>query len=243
MSKKPTTAEAVLLVAAAIKELKDAQKAHQAAYQEAQTAYQSFKQEVMDTLTTIISRDEVHQMIAEAELDDLTLEQVQEKILKAVADKAAKQAVDEANREQDARIDELTEQLNALQSQPRLSLVTFEGEFDQYIKTPSDTMIQVSEGVYAPTYRYQRIVYVFNRNNTLLNTAIHDRLYLANYTRPKNSDAPQTSTPLPTGWRIEEGSQYVTLQEHLLFPKTTEEVQVIISHPDVEGTLTISLTH
>lgn len=109
MSKKPTTAEAVLLVAAAIKELKDAQKAHQAAYQEAQTA---FKQEVMDTLATVTSRDEVRQMIAEAELDDLTLEQVQEKILAAVADKAAKQAVDEANREQDARIAALEDMLS-----------------------------------------------------------------------------------------------------------------------------------
>lgn len=57
-----------------------------------------------EALQQKLDEAQVKALIATAELDDLTLEQVQTQIIQAVADKAAAQAVDEANRLQDERI-------------------------------------------------------------------------------------------------------------------------------------------
>lgn len=98
-AKKPTTAEAILMVAQAVRELKDSKQDKQ--------AFEALKTQVKEFLQNVITREEVQRMIAEAELDDLTLEQVQERILAAVADKAATQAVNDKNAEQDEKIREL----------------------------------------------------------------------------------------------------------------------------------------
>ncbi|MDO4440598.1 MAG: hypothetical protein Q4B81_00260 [Moraxella sp.] len=58
-------------------------------------------EQALEQKTTL---QQVKTMIAEAELDDLTLEQVQREILSAVADKAATQAVNEKNQQQDDKI-------------------------------------------------------------------------------------------------------------------------------------------
>lgn len=104
MTKKMTIAEAVLTVAEAVRAIKDAQEEHRA-------TQAAFTQTVNEALAQVISRDEVALMIKEAELDDLTLEEVQQSILAAVADKAASDAANEANAAQDARIDSLSAQL------------------------------------------------------------------------------------------------------------------------------------
>lgn len=108
-AKKPTTAEAILMVAQAVRELKDSKQDKQ--------AFEALKTQVKEFLQNVITREEVQRMIAEAELDDLTLEQVQERILAAVADKAATQAVNDKNAEQDEKIRELEKLVGVLTQQ------------------------------------------------------------------------------------------------------------------------------
>ncbi len=110
MTKKMTIAEAVLTVAEAVREVKDAQQAHQA-------SQDAFTQTVNEALAQVISRDEVALMIKEAELDDVTHEDVQQAILAAVADKSASEAVNEANAAQDAAIATLISQLEDITKQ------------------------------------------------------------------------------------------------------------------------------
>lgn len=110
MTKKMTIAEAVLTVAEAVREVKDAQQAHQA-------SQDTFTQTVNEALAQVISREEVALMIKEAELDDVTHEDVQQAILAAVADKSASEAVNEANAAQDAAIAALISQLEAITEQ------------------------------------------------------------------------------------------------------------------------------
>lgn len=64
-----------------------------------------------EKINTKLDESQVKALIAEAELDDLTLEQVQEEVIKRVADKASTQAVNEANQAQDAKIGEVEQSL------------------------------------------------------------------------------------------------------------------------------------
>lgn len=58
-----------------------------------------------EKINTKLDESQVKALIAEAELDDLTLEQVQQEVIKQVADKASSRAVAEANQAQDTKID------------------------------------------------------------------------------------------------------------------------------------------
>lgn len=71
---------------------------------ENQTQLQEQLQSQSEIINTKLDESQVKALIAEAELDDLTLEQVQEEVIKRVADKASTQAVNEANQAQDAKI-------------------------------------------------------------------------------------------------------------------------------------------
>lgn len=72
---------------------------------ENQTQLQEQLQSQSDRINTKLDEVSVKALIAEAELDDLTLEQVQQEIIKQVADKASSRAVTEANQAQDTKID------------------------------------------------------------------------------------------------------------------------------------------
>lgn len=56
-------------------------------------------------IDTKLDEKTIKALIAEAELNDLTLEEVQQEVIKRVADKASTEAVNEANRLQDIKID------------------------------------------------------------------------------------------------------------------------------------------
>lgn len=84
---------------------------------ENQTQLQEQLQSQSDRINTKLDEVSVKVLIAEAELDDLTLEQVQQEVIKQVADKASTQAVSEANQAQDAKIDTLTKQLEQQQAE------------------------------------------------------------------------------------------------------------------------------
>lgn len=56
-------------------------------------------------IATKLDEETVRALIAEAELNDLTLEEVQQEVIKRVADKASTEAVNETNRIQDTKID------------------------------------------------------------------------------------------------------------------------------------------
>lgn len=71
---------------------------------ENQTQLQEQLQSQSDRINTKLDEVSVKALIAEAELDDLTLEQVQQEVIKQVADKASTQAMIEANQAQDAKI-------------------------------------------------------------------------------------------------------------------------------------------
>ncbi|WP_435931403.1 hypothetical protein ACSF86_08655 [Moraxella bovoculi] len=60
-----------------------------------------------EKIDTKLDETQVKALIAEAELDDLTLEQVQQEVIRQVADKASTQAVSDANEAQDAKIGEI----------------------------------------------------------------------------------------------------------------------------------------
>lgn len=72
---------------------------------ENQTQLQEQLQSQSDRINTKLDEEAVKALIAEAELDDLTLEQVQQEVIKQVADKASSRAVAEANQAQDTKID------------------------------------------------------------------------------------------------------------------------------------------
>lgn len=84
---------------------------------ENQTQLQEQLQSQDEKINTKLDESQVKALIAEAELDDLTLEQVQQEVIKQVADKASTQAVSEANQAQDAKIDTLTKQLEQQQAE------------------------------------------------------------------------------------------------------------------------------
>lgn len=69
------------------------------------TALQEQVQSHSELISGKLDEEAVKALIAEAELDDLTLERVQQEIITRVADKASTQAVAEANEVQDAKID------------------------------------------------------------------------------------------------------------------------------------------
>lgn len=72
---------------------------------ENQTKVQEQLQSQDEKINTKLDESQVKALIAEAELDDLTLEQVQQEVIKQVADKASSRAVAEANQAQDTKID------------------------------------------------------------------------------------------------------------------------------------------
>lgn len=78
---------------------------------ENQTQLQEQLQSQDEKINTKLDESQVKALIAEAELDDLTLEQVQQEIIKQVADKASTQAVNDANQAQDAKIGEIEQSL------------------------------------------------------------------------------------------------------------------------------------
>lgn len=78
---------------------------------ENQTQLQEQLQSLDTKVDAKLDETQVKALIAEAELDDLTLEQVQEEVIKRVADKASTQAVNEANQAQDAKIGEVEQSL------------------------------------------------------------------------------------------------------------------------------------
>lgn len=78
---------------------------------ENQTQLQEQLQSQSELINAKLDEATVRRMIAEAELNDLTLEEVQREIIKQVADKASSQAVNDANQAQDAKIGELEQSL------------------------------------------------------------------------------------------------------------------------------------
>lgn len=78
---------------------------------ENQTQLQEQLQSQSEIINTKLDEVSVKALIAEAELDDLTLEQVQQEVIKQVADKASTQAMIEANQAQDAKIGEVEQSL------------------------------------------------------------------------------------------------------------------------------------
>lgn len=72
---------------------------------EAVNTLQEQVQSQSELISGKLDEEAVKALIAEAELDDLTLEQVQQEIIRQVADKASSRAVAEANQAQDTKID------------------------------------------------------------------------------------------------------------------------------------------
>lgn len=94
-----------------------ADRAELVAAQKTLAAHQNTLTDHAERLDTKLDESQVKALIAEAELDDLTLEQVQQEVIKQVVDKASTQAMMEANQAQDAKIDTLTKQLEQQQAE------------------------------------------------------------------------------------------------------------------------------
>ncbi|ANB90879.1 hypothetical protein MOVS_01455 [Moraxella ovis] len=94
-----------------------ADRAELVAVQKTLAAHQNTLTDHAERLDTKLDETQVKALIAEAELDDLTLEQVQQEVIRQVADKASTQAVTEVSQAQDAKIDTLTKQLEQKQAE------------------------------------------------------------------------------------------------------------------------------
>lgn len=75
-----------------------------------------------------LDEEAVKVLIAEAELDDLTLEQVQQEVIKNVADKASSEAVNEANRKQDDKINQALLDIQELKKEPEIVEIDYNDE-------------------------------------------------------------------------------------------------------------------
>lgn len=78
-----------------------------------------------EKINTKLDESQVKALIAEAELDDLTLEQVQEEVIRQVADKASTQAMTEANETQDAKINQALLDIQGLKKEPEIVEVNY----------------------------------------------------------------------------------------------------------------------
>lgn len=81
-----------------------------------------------EKIDTKLDETQVKALIAEAELDDLTLEQVQQEVIKNVADKASSEAVNEANRKQDDKINQALLDIQDLKKEPEIVEVGYSDE-------------------------------------------------------------------------------------------------------------------
>lgn len=95
---------------------------------ENQTQLQEQLQSQSEIINTKLDEVSVKALIAEAELDDLTLEQVQQEVIKQVADKASTQAMTEANETQDAKINQAILDIQELKKEPEIVEVGYNDE-------------------------------------------------------------------------------------------------------------------
>lgn len=95
---------------------------------ENQTQLQEQLQSLDTKVDAKLDETQVKALIAEAELDDLTLEQVQEEVIKQVADKASTQAMTEANETQDAKINQAILDIQELKKEPEIVEVGYSDE-------------------------------------------------------------------------------------------------------------------
>lgn len=95
---------------------------------ENQTQLQEQLQSQDEKINTKLDEVSVKALIAEAELDDLTLEQVQQEVIKQVADKASTQAMTEANETQDAKINQALLDIQGLKKEPEIVEVGYSDE-------------------------------------------------------------------------------------------------------------------
>lgn len=92
---------------------------------ENQTQLQEQLQSQDEKINTKLDEVSVKALIAEAELDDLTLEQVQQEVIKQVADKASSEAVSQANEAQDAKINQALLDIQELKKEPEIVEVNY----------------------------------------------------------------------------------------------------------------------
>lgn len=95
---------------------------------ENQTQLQEQLQSQSEIINTKLDEVSVKALIAEAELDDLTLEQVQQEVIKQVADKASSEAVSQANEAQDAKINQAILDIQELKKEPEIVEVGYSDE-------------------------------------------------------------------------------------------------------------------
>lgn len=95
---------------------------------ENQTQLQEQLQSQSEIINTKLDEVSVKALIAEAELDDLTLEQVQQEVIKQVTDKASSEAVSQANEAQDAKINQAILDIQELKKEPEIVEVGYSDE-------------------------------------------------------------------------------------------------------------------
>lgn len=105
-----------------------ADRAELVAAQKTLAAHQNTLTDHAERLDDKLDETQVKALIAEAELDDLTLEQVQQEVIKQVADKASTQAMTEANETQDAKINQAILDIQELKKEPEIVEVGYSDE-------------------------------------------------------------------------------------------------------------------